>query len=43
MAAELDAHPYRLGFTNGVLHLRTQDGGICEERSVAYRGAPAVE
>lgn len=30
MAAELDTHPYRLGFANGVLHLRTEDGGLCE-------------
>lgn len=30
MATELDTHPYRLGFSNGVLHLRTHDGGVCE-------------
>jgi phage/plasmid-associated DNA primase len=29
MAAELNFHPFRLGFSNGVLHLRTDDNALC--------------
>jgi hypothetical protein len=42
MAVELNTHPFRLGFSNGVLHLRTNDNTLCvfhegADESVTFR------
>jgi phage/plasmid-associated DNA primase len=42
MAAEPNLHPFRLGFSNGVLHLRTDDNAFCvfhegADESVTFR------